>query len=400
MANLNFDSKQQEAVNMAIDFIKNKEKRRRLEFVLGGLAGTGKSSVIPSIIDSSGVKPDKILYCAFTGSVCNMLIAKGIPARTIHSALFACEKVKDEATGKYKFKTFRKDKGMIRDAYDLIVVDELSTVNDYLMETLRYYEIPMICMGDPGQFKAIGGSEISQSLLNSPDVFFKTVYRNGGYLLECAYLAREGDFSFLKQGRDKDNLAIISKYDTQTMDMLSVRTSQIICHSNADRIIYNDRVRMLRGFEGVAPNVGEKVICTDNNWDIQSETGILSLTNGLQGIVTEFRQDDLAREYATFKMSIRNIILKNEKFNNLYCDLIPFMRDYDTDSVFESERSMLFNIEIFNQFDFGYAITAYKGQGSQWRSGLGIGSKMDKDTLKRFYYTLMTRAEDYCFLAI
>ena len=394
---MNFDSTQQMAINKAIEWLKYGTKTKN-EFVIAGLAGTGKSSVIPSIIEGSDVRPSRVLYIAFTGAVCNMLTARGIPAKTIHSTIYMNEKRYNAEKGKYIYITILKEPEMLRE-YDLFVLDELSTVNDKLMTDLRTFNIPILCMGDPGQFKAIGGSDISQSLLQMPDVFFKTVYRNGGDLLECAYKARRGDFSFLKKGFNGSNLGIISKYDTQTVDLISLNASQIISHSNKERIQINDRIRLLKGYEGVLPNVGEKIICIENNWDITSNTGILSLTNGMQGIVTSVAQDEQEQEYYVYNMSFRNNILKNEEFNNLKCDETVYTGD-EFASTFHAERRLMFNVDIFNQFDYGYAITGYKSQGSQWKQGLVMGAKMNMEELSRYYYTVMTRFEKRVIIAI
>ena len=57
------------------------------EFLLGGLAGTGKSTVLGALYDQVG-NDESIVWCCPTNRACRVAATKGVPAVTIHSAMY------------------------------------------------------------------------------------------------------------------------------------------------------------------------------------------------------------------------------------------------------------------------------------------------------------------------
>ena len=77
--------------NKAVDSISTWFKNSPdLEFRLGGYAGTGKTTIIKSIVKSIGAT-HRVVVCAFTGKAVNVLNKKGVSSQTIHSLIYHTE---------------------------------------------------------------------------------------------------------------------------------------------------------------------------------------------------------------------------------------------------------------------------------------------------------------------
>ena len=76
------------AIQAAVDWYKNQSNNQQV-FRLYGLAGTGKTSIIPYIIDDLGLDPERdVVFGTYTGKAALVLRKKGIPCRTIHSLIY------------------------------------------------------------------------------------------------------------------------------------------------------------------------------------------------------------------------------------------------------------------------------------------------------------------------
>ena len=72
---------------------------------VSGAAGTGKTTLIMYFIERIGLKLDEVLFVAYMGKAANQMALNGLPAKTIHSAIYRLETryVRDEK-GKIVFK--------------------------------------------------------------------------------------------------------------------------------------------------------------------------------------------------------------------------------------------------------------------------------------------------------
>ena len=136
--------------------------------VIAGYAGTGKSTLVRSIIDALDVEEDRICYSAFTGKAAEVLRKKGNKnVSTLHKLLY--EHIPRPAGG-----FFRKPKATID--YDIVVVDEVSMAPKSLMELLFNHRVYVICLGDPFQLPPIDKDE-DNGLLDHPHVFLDEIMR-------------------------------------------------------------------------------------------------------------------------------------------------------------------------------------------------------------------------------
>ena len=62
-------------------------------FEISGPSGSGKSSIIMYLIERLGLELDEVLFLAYMGKAAYRLALLGLPARTIHSAIYDYKKV-------------------------------------------------------------------------------------------------------------------------------------------------------------------------------------------------------------------------------------------------------------------------------------------------------------------
>ena len=160
-------------------------------YVLKGYAGTGKSYLMGHLAKSGLVRPGEICFTAPTNKAVKVLRAylndAGLQAcrtATIYSLLG----LSLQANGEVK-ELAMPEEPVDLSAYKLIVVDEASMVNRFLMDAIRAavadWNVPFLFMGDPAQLPPVGETSTpvwkveNQSLLT-------TVMRYGDSMLDLA----------------------------------------------------------------------------------------------------------------------------------------------------------------------------------------------------------------------
>ena len=78
------NEQQQEAHRLGVKWWKSSKQL----FQLAGLAGTGKSTIINSLIQTLGLKPEEVIFCCFTGKAAQLLNMKGMRSKTIHGTFY------------------------------------------------------------------------------------------------------------------------------------------------------------------------------------------------------------------------------------------------------------------------------------------------------------------------
>lgn len=136
-------------------------------FEISGPGGSGKSFLIMYLIEKLGLRLDQVLFVAYMGKACSRLIQAGLPAKTIHSAIYDYEKViARDKEGKIIYKENGKPKKIgkfvlkekIGKGIKLIVLDEGSMVNEEIAKDLLSFDIPIIVLGDLNQLPPVFGN--------------------------------------------------------------------------------------------------------------------------------------------------------------------------------------------------------------------------------------------------
>lgn len=364
----------------AIQIVKQKLKDGQKIVTIAGFAGTGKTTLVNYIIESLGYSIEDVAFATFTGKASLVLQKKGIPAITLHSLLYTSFRNYDGSFSHIPKKELDAQ-------YKLVVIDEISMTPMELLRTTMAHGIPIIALGDVGQLPPIGEDN---GLLHNPDVILTEIRRQDkdNPIIQLSFDIREGK-RILPQ--KNDNLIIIEKKDL--VSGMLTWADQVICGYNETRNTLNKSIRQALEFNDALPMEGEKVICLKNYWTTFSKNTGSPLINGATGEIKNISlktkeniRIDFAPDYDT------------DVFKNIIIDLNPFMgKPYEYKPVKKYGRKPVVEPKYF---DWGYAITAHKSQGSQYQKVFVYEEVLNRAQHKKWLYTAVTRAEEKLILVI
>ena len=381
--------------------------------VIAGYAGSGKSTLVKYIVAALGFDEEDVAYIAYTGKAANVLKNKGCKnATTAHKLLYYASRNKD---GTYIFRPREK----LEYNYKLIVVDEVSMLPDELWYQLLSHKVYVLAMGDPGQLPPVKAS--AAPILENPHIFLDEIMRQAqeSAIIRLSMHIREGKH-FSSFPTVKGEVRIIPhKYQFQDEDLALLQASQVICGTNNERNRINQRIRQLQG-RGQEPEIGDKIIGLDNHWNHISNEGN-ALTNGAIGTINHYElelQDHsghrIIRNIAPVSLLRTDFITDDgDTFENLPIDyqylvkgqpsltpkeeaLIAKYQKIASGSPFLKQKSIPYH------FDYGYAITCWKAQGSEYPYVLGYDcswlKRKNVEEYIKYLYTLVTRASQAVIL--
>lgn len=342
-------------------------------FRLFGYAGTGKTTLARHLAE--GVDGD-VLFAAFTGKAAQVLRSRGAPkASTIHSLIYRPrgeEVVEDTDTGRTNLApTFALNRQSPVSKAALVVIDECSMVDEQLGGDLLSFGTPILVLGDPGQLPPVSGGGYFTE--HQPDVLLEEIHRQArnNPIVDLAQSVREG--RELMHGDYGETAKVIPK-SRLTSDIV-LDADQVLVGVNRTRKRYNRRLRELKGFEGHLPAVGDKLVCLRND----TAKGLL---NGSLWQVTSAPR--------TVKPSM-NLLVRSEddgieRINARVKLLKAAFEDVVEQLPWQLRRR-------HDDFDFGYALTVHKAQGSQWNDVVLFDeSYAFREHRARWLYTAVTRA--------
>ena len=367
---MQFSPQQDEALKAVSRWLK---EGQRPIFRLFGYAGTGKTTLarhFASHVDG------QVQFAAFTGKAAQVLRSKGaVNARTIHSLIYRPrgeEAVEDETTGKTSINpTFSLNRQSPVAKAALIVIDECSMVDEQLGRDLMSFGTPILVLGDPAQLPPISGGGYFTE--HEPDHLLTEIHRQAcdNPIIRLAMDVREGR-EFMKG--DYGTAQVIGREDVDQDLVLSA--DQVLVGTNRTRRRYNQRLRELKGFDGMLPQAGDKLVCLRND----PSKGLLN--GSLWKVMTASRE--------TVKPGINLLVSPEEDDPDRGVAKIKLMKaafeDPDADIPWQQKKR-------FDDFDFGYALTVHKAQGSQWDEVVLFDESFAfRDTRQRWLYTAITRA--------
>lgn len=365
--------KQEEAVRIGRDRYRAGEKAT----VIAGYAGSGKSTSLQHIIEAININPEEIAYATFTGKAALVLRQKGFNAQTLHKLLYDTQKIGNH----FIFRAKRK----LDKPYKIVVVDELSMVPMTLMRLLAKHNVHVIGLGDPFQLPPIADDNL---MLNNPHIFLDEVMRQAqeSEILRLSMDIREGKPLQLFNGNE---LKVIDKKDI--VDGMYLWADTIICGRNNTRRQINHKVRGMRGATSLTPEEGDKLVCLRNYWESESEVSFDPMINGMIGYahnigtpceatgdIPLYFQPDYLNEGDGFKVSSD-------------CNIFNWQDPREEDVPYNGKI-----IEPGVELDYGYAITCWKSQGSEFDKVMFFGEKLphlSKTDYKKYLYTGITRAK-------
>lgn len=330
-------------------------------FRLFGYAGTGKTTLAKKIAeDTEGA----VVFAAFTGKAALVMRSKGCrDARTIHSLIYRLQETETEEP------SFVLNEDSAVTKASLVIVDECSMVDEGLGRDLQSFGKPVLVLGDPAQLPPVKGGGFFTD--GAPDVMLTEVHRQAADnpIIKMSMLVREG--GRLARGAYGES-RVISRDELETGAVTAA--DQLLVGLNRTRRSYNRRMRELFGRDGEFPVPGDKLVCLRNDktkgllnggiWFVKTT----ARTRKKKLALTVVPEDDPAGK------TVRIGVLP-EFFQGLEESLAPQTRR-------ESD-----------EFDYGYALTVHKAQGSQWdHVVLFDESYAFREHRNRWLYTGITRA--------
>ena len=434
---------QEQAITSALDWYRENQDIRpegdgASDFYLGGFAGTGKSTILPTIIDRVGVPPEDIQFCAPTGKAAKVMSEKlkayGIDrrARTIHSLIYRprplraeiIQKALDDAKERRDYiltglhedgitnwrthpslveidrtigmlehdldKAFDESEGPkfylnpdsdLRKA-KLLVLDELSMVGTTIAEDLRGFGVPILGIGDPGQLPPVG--ENPGFTNREPDFFMTEIHRQArdNPIIALSILAREG--RNIKPGKYGDGVEVVERIrDDATYDM--DRNAQIIVGTNKRRWKVTNKLRKKLGYLSSGPCAGEPLIICKNS---------RTIPDFVNGAFVNCVHD--TGDLQEGSVALRVMVEDEDGIQRTVVAVQGLFEEHKLLKKGESTapKNLAFRARIDNEhLDWGWAITCHRVQGSQWDDViLHDESGAFREDAARWLYTGISRA--------
>jgi ATP-dependent exoDNAse (exonuclease V) alpha subunit len=324
-------------------------------FRLYGYAGTGKTTLARDF--AAGIE-GQVAFAAFTGKAAHVMRGKGCEnATTIHGLIYKL--VKADERGQPVF-VLNPDSHARRTR--LIVIDEASMVNEKIGHDLLRFGVPIIVIGDPWQLPPVAGDGFFTT--GEPDFMLTEIHRQArdSPIIKMATIVREGGWLNVGDYGDGSRVVHLDDYRTEACD-------QILVGRNVTRRNINSGMRERYGLRGSYPLGGDKLVCLRNDY----RRGFLNGSLWIVERVIEASDDGpiVLRVVSEEGGASVTATTHSGFFNHL---TIPDPREYVN-------------------FDFGYALTVHKAQGSQWDSVIlhGEHNYFGADS-RRWLYTGLTRA--------
>lgn len=369
---MKFSPQQDEALKAVSRWLKD---GRTPIFRLFGYAGTGKTTLARYFAEHVD---GEVLFAAFTGKAAQVLRARGAKnARTIHSLIYRPkgeEEVSDEETGKTTVSplfSINRQSPLAQAA--LIIIDECSMVDEALGKDLMSFGTPILVLGDPGQLPPISGGGFFTE--HEPDILLTEIHRQArdNPIIDLAMQVREG--REIMHG-DYGTAQVIGKNEVDR-DMV-LDADQVLVGINRTRRRYNQRLRELKGFDQTYPQAGDKLVCLRND----PAKGLLN--GSLWQVMTSSKE--------TVKPGINLLVRPEDDDMDRGSAKIKLLKsafdDPDLEVPWQTKKR-------YDDFDYGYALTVHKAQGSQWNSVVLFDESFAfRDSRERWLYTAITRAAE------
>jgi len=363
-------------------------------FRLFGYAGTGKTTLAKHLAQDAGT----VFFAAYTGKAASVMRTKGCSlAMTIHQLIYVpTDKSRqklldlqqklseidpdDSTTEKIKTEIRLEEQRLKLPAFslnldspiknaDLVVIDECSMVNDKMAEDLLSFDVPILVLGDPAQLPPVRGAGFFTNA--EPDFMLTEIHRQAldNPIIDLATRARQGEY--LPNGTYGSSRVTSERPTPEEV----ITADQILVGANTTRRACNARVRTLLGYGyELLPVKGERLVCLRND----HEVGLLN------GTIWEVEEVTNIEHCDRINLDIRG---EDDTALNVNAHI----------HYFEGREQDLAHGEMREAqcFDFGYALTTHKAQGSQWGSVFIFDeSYLFRSHCKRWLYTAITRAAE------
>ena len=442
---------QSKLIHLLVDFVASTEKNHL--FLLKGYAGTGKTSILGTLVKVLSANKFKTRLLAPTGRAAKVLSLKSTKmAFTIHKQIYRREPSSDGNVHLQLSPNLFKN--------TLFIVDEASMIGDYsvqkdgsigqrnLLDDLIEYvysgdNCKMILLGDEGQLPPVGCENspalskqhltFNYSKLKIIDFQLKEVLRQteNSSILENATRLRnnsEGEYPRFKIEKFGD---LIRLEGGDLQDQLEASMSEfgseetiVITRSNKWANTYNNQIRSrILWHEDLLCNGDCLMVVKNNYYWIDDASTVGFIANGEMMKVNRILKREEIYGFEFIKATVELVdypdlaelevillpetlnsdgpALSRERMKDLF---FAIEKDYEHERNKRKRYDLIMKNPYFNalQVKYAYAITCHKSQGGQWASVFidqgYITEEMLTTDYYRWLYTALTRAKERVYL--
>jgi exodeoxyribonuclease-5 len=383
-----FSPQQEAALRSVHDWLQGSDRQ---VFRLFGYAGTGKTTLARHFAE--GID-GPVYFAAFTGKAAHVLHEKGCPnATTLHKLIYLprdksklkLERLKellealeedDPRRAELKVKIAEEESNLKRPAFTLnvdsqiseaalLVVDEVSMVDEQMGLDLLSFGCKVLVLGDPAQLPPVRGTGFF--INDDPDFLLTEIHRQ----------ARDNPIIHLATQIRNQELPALGNYGESRvrkgMDAaLALGCDQLLVGKNITRSKFNNRIRTLLGITEPLPVKDDRLVCLRNNHE-------LGLLNGAMWEVLEVPDRS---------EPIMLVSLCPEGGDG--ANPLPV---FAHTQYFLGGEPEWWTVKDAECFDYGYALTCHKSQGSQFDHVVVYDeSSVFRQDKWKWLYTAVTRA--------
>ena len=423
-------------------------------YLLKGFAGTGKTTIISSLVKNLWKVKKTGVLLAPTGRAAKVISNySGREAFTIHKKIYFPKKKSGAGVqfvlqpNKHRNAIFIVDEAsMIPDVNsDAKLFENGSLLDDLIQYVYSGHKCRLILIGDTAQLPPVK-LEVSPALeeQNLQNTYLKEVTHieldevvrqsEESDILLNATLIREAlreefyeAFQFQLTSK-KDVIRLVDGFEIMeaiedSYRQLGHEDTTIIVRSNKRANLYNQQIRSRILFQEEEISAGDYLMVVKNNYfwvKPNSEAGFIANGDIIKVLEIHAIKELYGFRFAEVKVQMvdypkmepidtvvlldtlesNNPSLTYDESNRLYQEV---MKDYEDERTKYKKFLKVKNNKFFNalQIKFSYAMTCHKSQGGQWKTVFVeqpyLPNGIDKDYL-RWLYTAVTRAQDKLYL--
>lgn len=383
---------------------------------VGGIAGSGKTTMVSMNKSELGFKRGKYVAIAFSGQAAKRLRSVGFDACTAHSFMFIQCRDKMVRDGKVvlsngipKYENVWKLIEEIPEWVEIILIDEGSQFPESFLNHLikiNHRNIPIIMIGDPIQLPPVMGREcFSVDMLdyfldepvrqdNMSDIYKLSMDLRLGRTIDIdAY-----NYNFIRNGRSGSVAFILNEATEKKLfrkhGVFIRQSDMVLTGTNKQRNIISNAIRKyIFKTDSQLPQAGERMVCRKNNMFTVIDG--MPLTNGTVGICMDtVGKEDVNYAKQLYYMNFQPFDSPNDFLDNANCDLGFLTQPFGPDKI----------VDKFNRglkFEFAHAISVYSSQGNEYPTVTYYDHYLRSTEMNmRVRYTAVTRAKRELFFIL
>ncbi len=445
---------QKELINKLGNFLYQIEKEDC--FLIRGYAGTGKTTIVSSLVKTLPYLKKKSVLLAPTGRAAKVLSEySGVRAYTIHKKIYRINTSNDGHTlltlqlNLHKNTIFIIDEAsMIADSSNIGsmgLFSSRSLLEDLILYVNSGYKCNLILIGDTAQLPPVG-TIISPALDKN---YLKTAFRLSVTEHELTQVVRQANESgilfnatkirenILKENFNPPFFKLDGFHDIEKIsgneleEILNTSYSEfekenivIVCRSNKRANLFNQEIRRRVLYQENEISAGDFIMIVKNNYYWLPEDSVAGfIANGDIVEILKIGKTEEIYGYRFANLSIRLIDYPEEK--DIEVKILLDTLKLETPSLTYNDYKKLWNEIILDfedipskrerfqkvknspylnalQVKFAYALTCHKTQGGQWDNVFVDQGYLTKDMINteflRWLYTATTRAVKKLYL--